>query len=258
MDRREYLALSGSVLASLAGCTSTESDTPSNNTTDASTTTTTETSTTTDPSESTSEPTTQSTSEDTTTSTTTSEQSPFIIKIQYSGEWQGSITTVDSSRSIDGTGTTTFEVDGDVSTISANAQKSADNDQELTIQILQDGNVLEESSTTSEFGLAQVTYSSFNTGNNDDSEESPFTVRVDYTGEWQGSVSTDGSARSIDGQDSQTIDIEGSPSIISANAQKEDDSDRQLTIQIREDGSVVKEASTTAAYGMAQVSYSDY
>ena len=44
--------------------------------------------------------------------------------------------------------------------------------------------------------------------------------------------------------------------IISANAQKQDSSSDNLTIQILKDGKVVKEASTNAEYGVAQVSAS--
>ena len=45
-------------------------------------------------------------------------------------------------------------------------------------------------------------------------------------------------------------------SLISANAQKKDGSSNELTIQILKDGKVVKESSTTAEYGVAQVSAS--
>lgn len=74
----------------------------------------------------------------------------------------------------------------------------------------------------------------------------------------QGSISAGGSAQSVDGSGSDTIAVDGSPSGISANAQKGDDSSSTLTIQILKDGEVVKESSTSAEYGMAQITYSAF
>lgn len=75
--------------------------------------------------------------------------------------WSGSIAADGSSRSVDGSGEETFEVDGDPMSISANAQKQDDSSDELVIQILQDGEVVSEQSTTAEYGVAQTSYSGF-------------------------------------------------------------------------------------------------
>jgi len=87
-----------------------------------------------------------------------------------------------------------------------------------------------------------------------------FAVRVLYDGSWQGAISvTEGGSsqtESISGSGSETIDITGNVDIISANAQKEDDSSAELVIQILQNGDVVSEASTTAEYGVAQTSES--
>lgn len=183
----------------------------------------------------------------------------YQVKIIYDGEWSGSISGDGSSKSVDGSGTETFDVSGNPLIVSANAQKQDDSSDELVIQILKGGKVIAEESTSAEYGIAQVTSEDDDSGSGSDgSSGSTFEVKVEYNGEWQGSVSAGGSSRSIEGTGSKTIDIDGSPDIISANAQKEDDSSDELTIKILKDGKVVKEASTTAEYGVAQVTYSNY
>ncbi|WP_124195064.1 hypothetical protein [Natrarchaeobius chitinivorans] len=84
-----------------------------------------------------------------------------------------------------------------------------------------------------------------------------FQVRVVYDGDWAGAAGTEGSTSSIEGHGEEIIDVDDSD-IISANAQKQDDSDRELVIQILEDGEVVAEESTTAGYGVAQVTHDDF
>lgn len=183
----------------------------------------------------------------------------YQVRIVYEGEWSGTIGSEGSSRSVDGSGTSTFEIDGDPFIVSANAQKQDDSSRELTVQILQSEDVVAEESTTAEYGIAQVT-SEADTGSGGDSGSSgsSFSVRVQYDGAWQGSISTGGSSRSVEGSGSQMIAIDGSPNIISANAQKQEANSDMLTIQILQDGDVVKETSTSAEYGVAQVSYSNF
>jgi len=192
--------------------------------------------------------------------TPTAEEVAYQVRIRYEGEWQGSISAGGSSRSIDGSGDQTIEITGDPFIVSANAQKQDSTEDKLTIQILQDGAVIAEQSTTSSYGLAQVTSEDDeNIGSGSESAEtasSSFSIKVIYKGDWQGSITADSSSRSVDGSGDQTISIEGSPDIISANAQKNDDSSGELTIQIIRDGEVIAEASTTASYGVAQVSES--
>jgi hypothetical protein len=91
--------------------------------------------------------------------------------------------------------------------------------------------------------------------------EPTFDIRVEYDGEWQGAISVTGdgssSTRSVSGSGTTTIEVEQSPvQIISANAQKQDDSGATLRIQILRNGDVVAEATTDAEYGVAQVSES--
>jgi hypothetical protein len=83
-----------------------------------------------------------------------------------------------------------------------------------------------------------------------------YTIRVEYSGSWTGAVSAGGNTRSTQEQGTTELDISGSPSIISANAQKQEANRETLRIQVLEDGTVVSESETSAEYGVAQTSYS--
>lgn len=78
------------------------------------------------------------------------------IHIIYDGEWQGAAGDLGSTNSISGSGEETIDMDDDASIVSANAQKMDDGSGTLTIQILKDGKVVEESSTDAGYGVAQV------------------------------------------------------------------------------------------------------
>jgi hypothetical protein len=79
--------------------------------------------------------------------------------------FQGSVGNLDTMRSIQGTTPQDFPVkDVDtgafsVDTVSGNAQKMGAGGERLTVQIVVDGEVVKESSTTAEYGLAQVAWS---------------------------------------------------------------------------------------------------
>ncbi len=92
--------------------------------------------------------------------------------------------------------------------------------------------------------------------------DASYAIRIRYDGAWQGAASItaggDATTESISGSGTTTVDITGSPDIVSANAQKQDDSGTRLTVEVLHEGEVVSEASTTAGYGIAQVSESFY
>ena len=96
---------------------------------------------------------------------TEEEPDSFKVKIEYSGEWQGALSiTGDGSsetRSVSGSGTEEFDIEPPVTILSANAQKQDDSSETLTIQIIQNGEVVSESSTSAEYGVAQVSKSFF-------------------------------------------------------------------------------------------------
>ena len=66
-----------------------------------------------------------------------------------------------STRSIQGVGTTTIDVSDDASVVSANAQKQVANGEMLIVQILKGGEVVKETSTGADYGVARVSESFF-------------------------------------------------------------------------------------------------
>ena len=90
---------------------------------------------------------------------------------------------------------------------------------------------------------------------------SQVTIKVEYNGNWQGAYGeSSGSLTSWNGQGTKTVTL-NRPSgasiwIVVANAQKMDDSGNTLRIMImKTDGTILKEGSTNAPYGIAQISY---
>lgn len=265
MKRRRFLLGTALAAVSTAGCTGEEMNPETTKTTSTresaatnQATSATDTSTT--------ESTTQPTADDATTATSASSRS-IEVKVIYDGSWQGAVGTAEGTRSVDGTGTSTFAVDESANVVSANAQKQDDSNQRLTIQIIVDEVVIAERSTTSEYGVAQVSQvvpanPTTNTRATTDSTNSEggtgsstsISVKISYDGEWQGTVGTSEGTRTVQGSGTETFSIDSSASIVSANAQKMDDEGGELTVQIVVDGDVVAEQSTTAEYGVAQVS----
>lgn len=80
------------------------------------------------------------------------------VKIVYEGAWQGSLATGNTSRSIDGEGTTTLDAPSDTRTVSVTAHKQDDSDRKLTVQILNDGKIVTKGSTNSPEGIIQASY----------------------------------------------------------------------------------------------------
>ncbi len=80
------------------------------------------------------------------------------VKVIYDGAWHGAVSDVGSTRSVSGTGNETIDlnVDEDTWIVTADAQKKDGSSKTLTIQILKDGKVLEESSTDTEYGMAVI------------------------------------------------------------------------------------------------------
>ncbi|WP_299236682.1 hypothetical protein [Natronomonas sp.] len=77
-----------------------------------------------------------------------------------------------------------------------------------------------------------------------------------YSGSWQGALGTESGQRSISGQGDSHLPVDNGASIVSGNAQKQDDGSGTLTVQILVDGEVISEQSTSAEYGVAQISES--
>lgn len=78
--------------------------------------------------------------------------------------------------------------------------------------------------------------------------------RVIYSGSWQGSIGSESGQRSISGQGDSHLPVDNNATIVSGNAQKQDNGSGTLTVQILVDGEVANEESTSTEYGVAQVS----
>jgi len=78
------------------------------------------------------------------------------VKIEYPHSWTGNIQG-DSGMSVEGTGTKTYTVEGDI--IAASAQKQDDSEEPLTISIIVNGKVEDTATTTAGYGVANVDYS---------------------------------------------------------------------------------------------------
>jgi len=137
MNRRQLLAVGASTLAGIAGCSSRDNRTDESVNSEPPTT----------------EKSTPLTDETTVTQSSTS---IYAVEVEYDDEWQGNISTVNSTWSVEGEGPRTIGVEGTPDVLSANAQKMDDSGEPLTIRLLENGDTLTEATTTSGFGVAQV------------------------------------------------------------------------------------------------------
>lgn len=85
-------------------------------------------------------------------------------------------------------------------------------------------------------------------------------IKVEYAGSWQGAYGDQTAITSWSGTGTKSVTLtrpsDASIWIISANAQKLDGSGNTLKIMImKTDGTVLREATTTAPYGVVQISY---
>lgn len=88
------------------------------------------------------------------------------VEVEYSGNWEGAAGSAGNTRSISrssidagapqGEDTSYISISEDANIVSANAQKQEANSEELTIRIVDGREVIAEQSTSSEYGVAQV------------------------------------------------------------------------------------------------------
>ena len=116
-------------------------------------------------------PTTPTTTPTTTTPTTTTTTTPTTsssdssssasgvqIKVSSSGSWSGSYGDSSGQQSVDGSGTKTYQMDNpDI--VSAVFQKENDDSGTLTVEIIEDGNVVESKSTSAAYGVVSTAHS---------------------------------------------------------------------------------------------------
>lgn len=79
----------------------------------------------------------------------------LYVVVDYSGSWSGAVGSVDSTRTVSGSGRTEIDVDDGADIVSANAQKRSGGGT-LTIKIKRGSETLKEESTSAQYGVAQV------------------------------------------------------------------------------------------------------
>lgn len=96
--------------------------------------------------------------------------------------------------------------------------------------------------------------SSFSSSHSSSSSTSTVTIEVDYSGSWSGCYGDLGSTLSVDGSGYRTFTINNPDFCVSAVFQKSDDSAKTLNVKIKQGGTVLKQGSTSASYGVVSVS----
>jgi hypothetical protein len=97
----------------------------------------------------------------TTNTTSTSTNTGLQIHIIYSGSWSGSYGDESGQQSIDGTGDKIITLSGNPNIVSVVMQKQDGGSGTLTVEILENGKVLETRSTSAEYGVVSVSHSFF-------------------------------------------------------------------------------------------------
>ncbi len=78
-------------------------------------------------------------------------------------------------------------------------------------------------------------------------------LRIQYDGKWSGEISNEETVKPIVGYSEENILLDESGSYTSVTVQKNDGSDRTLTVEILDEGEVVVKSETNSAYGTAVV-----
>lgn len=78
------------------------------------------------------------------------------VKIDYSGSWQGALEYGTTVKSISGTGSKIFEITDPGNAVSVSAQKLDDSINQISVQILKNGQVIASENTESPWGSAQT------------------------------------------------------------------------------------------------------
>ena len=91
-------------------------------------------------------------------SSSTPTASGIQVKVSYSGSWQGSYGDESGQQSVDGSGTKTFDM-GSPNIVSAVFQKMNGGHGTLTVEIIEDGTVVESKSTSAAYGVVTVSHS---------------------------------------------------------------------------------------------------
>lgn len=93
------------------------------------------------------------------------EEGNYSVKVIYDGEWSGTVGSVETElgtgiseqETVEGDGTKTIKIDATYDYIFASISKGNDT-KKLTVQIIVDGEVVKEGSTTEPNGTVSITY----------------------------------------------------------------------------------------------------
>ena len=107
------------------------------------------------------------TTPDTNTATTTDDSTNDTVEqpkgvqvhIISDGSWSGSIGDLGGQSTYDGSGEDTIDLGDAESVVSAAIQKQTGDSSELKVEIIKDGKVIKEGSTTAEYGVVSVSTS---------------------------------------------------------------------------------------------------
>lgn len=82
-------------------------------------------------------------------------------------------------------------------------------------------------------------------------------IKINYVGSWSGHVETDGGGQSIEGHGTGTVTITGYPSVVSITVQKREEryGASTLSVELWIGGEKVREAQTSAEYGVVNLSH---
>jgi hypothetical protein len=89
-------------------------------------------------------------------SPTEDENPGILIKVTYDKPWSGAVGYAGNTKSIEGTGTTTFSIGKPGRFVSVNAQKGDKSRDRLTIEIIKNGKVIASEFTDASYGVAST------------------------------------------------------------------------------------------------------
>lgn len=104
-------------------------------------------------------PTNSSSSPSSSSSSSSSSSDSVNAVINYSGEWSGAVADSTGTRTISGSGTKTINLGSITGAVAVNAQKQDAGSGTLTLSITSGGKTLATQSTSSQYGVVQVSAS---------------------------------------------------------------------------------------------------
>ncbi len=106
----------------------------------------------------TTENTTQSPNTPPTTTNNSSFASDIIVKINYQGSWNGTISDNIGNRTVNGVANNNYNLGPNPGNVTVIVRKAGNDNLRLSVQILNGSNVIESQSTTLPFGTVSITH----------------------------------------------------------------------------------------------------